>query len=81
MTCHSKDLVCDVRKPRSQAEAACWAIQEAARQCAAARMRTHFGGPAQTFAAVEKGLQARLEQRSNAAANPTADGMCLKAFT
>ncbi|CAL8462813.1 g2346 [Coccomyxa elongata] len=48
------------RSPRSHAEAACWAAQESARQCVAARMRTHYGGPAQTFAALEAGLQTRL---------------------
>ena len=33
------------------------AAREAARQCVALRLRTHFGGPSQTFAAVEKALQ------------------------
>ena len=35
-----------------------WAMQEAARQCVAVRLRTHVGGPTQTFAALEKSLLA-----------------------
>jgi len=50
------------RTPTSYAEAACWAVQESARQCVAARLRTHYGGPAQTFAALEAGLEARLSK-------------------
>lgn len=45
---------------------AAWcAVQEAAKQCVAARLRTHHGGPAQTLAALEHSLQAaagRLQQ-------------------
>lgn len=53
---------CQCRTPTSYAEAACWAVQESARQCVADRLRTHYGGPAQTFAALEAGLEARLSK-------------------
>lgn len=33
-------------------------VQEAARHCVVARMRTHLGGPAQSFAGIERMLQA-----------------------
>ncbi|KAI9127908.1 hypothetical protein K1719_000901 [Acacia pycnantha] len=33
-----------------------WAVQEAARYCIATRLRTNLGGPAQTFAALERML-------------------------
>ncbi|XP_019057389.1 PREDICTED: uncharacterized protein LOC104807342 [Tarenaya hassleriana] len=33
-----------------------WAVQEAAKFCVATRLRTNFGGPAQTFAALERML-------------------------
>lgn len=40
---------------------AAWcAVQEAAKQCVAARLRTHHGGPAQTLAALEHALQAAV---------------------
>ncbi|GAB4817948.1 hypothetical protein N2152v2_004994 [Parachlorella kessleri] len=37
--------------------AATFVVHEAARQFVAARLKTHFGGPAQTLAALEQGLQ------------------------
>ena len=42
------------------AEAGCWAVQKAAWAVVAAKVRGHYGGPAQTFEALERGLQARL---------------------
>ncbi|KAK9805272.1 hypothetical protein WJX72_010214 [[Myrmecia] bisecta] len=50
----------DDRPITSPVRAAWWAIQEAARHCTAARMRTHFGGPTQSFAALERALQGIL---------------------
>lgn len=48
-----------------------WAVQEVAKQCVAARLRTHHGGPAQTLAALERALQHaadELQQQEPAAA-------------
>lgn len=36
--------------------AAWWAVQEASRYCVTVRLRTHLGGPTQTFAALERML-------------------------
>jgi PI-3-kinase-related kinase SMG-1 len=36
--------------------AAWWAVQEASRHCITVRLRTHLGGPTQTFAALERML-------------------------
>lgn len=49
-----------------------WAVQEAARQCVAARLRTHVGGPTQTFAALEKALLAVNSSLRNGVALPGA---------
>jgi len=40
--------------------AAWWAVQEAAKHLVLSRLRTHFGNPSQTFAALEKALQHSL---------------------
>lgn len=45
-------------------------MEETARQCVAARMRTHYGGPAQTFAALEAGLQTRLARALDTTSTP-----------
>lgn len=39
-----------------------WLVQEAARQCVSSKLRTHFGGPTQTFAAVEQLLKTAVGQ-------------------
>jgi hypothetical protein len=39
-----------------------WAVEVAARQVVAQRLRTHYGGPVQTLAALEKGLLSRLSK-------------------
>lgn len=44
--------------PHDTAWLAWWATQDAAKQCIAARMATHAGSATQSFAALEKGLQA-----------------------
>lgn len=44
-----------------------WAVQQAAATAAARRLRTHLGGPTDTFAALERSLAAALS-----ALNPTA---------
>lgn len=49
-------------------------VQEAARHCVVARMRTHLGGPAQSFAGIERMLQAvcaRLTSSIAGAATPS----------
>lgn len=47
----------------SSAAVTSWLLtQEAARQCVSARMRTHLGNPTQSFAALERILQALLQQ-------------------
>ena len=46
--------------PICLSQATWWAVQEAAKQCVAARLRTHHGGPAQTLAALEQALQAAM---------------------
>ena len=38
-------------------EAALFAVNEAARQLVAARLKTHLGGPTETFAALDQALQ------------------------
>ena len=65
----------------STAEAGCWAVQEAARAVVAAKVRGHYGGPAQTFEALERGLQARLARTGtlSAAADPDRPGGALLA--
>ena len=49
-------------------EAAWFLCQEAARHCAAARMRTHLGGPTESFAGLERLLQGALARLQAAAA-------------
>ena len=44
--------------PSCLPQAAWWAVQEAAKQLVASRLRTHHGGPAQTLAALERAVQA-----------------------
>ena len=46
----------------SSAEAVNWAVEVAARQLVAQRLRTHYGGAVQTLAALEKGLLSRLSK-------------------
>lgn len=47
----------------SSAAVTTWLLtQEAARQCVSARMRTHLGNPTQSFGALERVLQALLQQ-------------------
>ena len=41
-------------------QGAWWAVQEAAKQCVALRLRTHLGGPAQTLAALEQAVLAAV---------------------
>lgn len=50
------------RLPSSLSLAAWWAVQEAAKQCVAARLRTHHGGPAQTLMALERALLTAVGQ-------------------
>ena len=57
----------------SESMAAWWAVQEAARHCVSARLRTHFGNPTQTFAALERALQHALTAPTADASAPTAD--------
>ena len=57
----------------SESMAAWWAVQEAARHCVSARLRTHFGNPTQTFAALERALQHALTAPTADAGAPTAD--------
>ena len=46
------------REGRSAAFTSWWAVQEAARHCVTSRLRTHLGGPTQTFAAMEQAMLA-----------------------
>lgn len=62
---------CGRHLPSSVSLAAWWATQEAAKQCVAARLRTHHGGPSQTLAAFERALQAAVAQLQS---NSLADG-------
>ena len=48
------------RSITSSSEALAWALEVAAQQLTSQRLRTHYGGAVQTFAALEKGLQSRL---------------------
>lgn len=48
--------------PACLSQAAWWAVQEAGKHCVASRLRTHWGGPAQTLAALERALQAAAGQ-------------------
>ena len=48
------------RAVSSSTEALAWALEVAAQQLILQRLRTHYGGAVQTFAALEKGLQSRL---------------------
>ena len=61
------------REVGSESMAAWWAVQEAARHCVSARLRTHFGNPTQTFAALERALQHALTAPTADAGAPTAD--------
>jgi hypothetical protein len=46
--------------------AAWWAVQEAARYCVSARLRTHFGNAAETLALLERCLRAAARPKGNA---------------
>ena len=55
--------VCRVcRSITTSTEALTWALEVAAQQLISQRLRTHYGGAVQTFAALEKGLQSRLSK-------------------
>ena len=55
---------------RTCGAAAWYAIQEVAKHCTGIRMRTHFGNPSQTFAALERMLQDTLSKLTSAASEP-----------
>jgi len=59
---HKASPALDPDHMSSSAEAAWYLAQEAARHCIAARMKTHMGGPTQSFAALEKLLQGALSR-------------------
>ena len=46
--------------------AAWWAVQEVARHCVSARLRTHFGNASETLALLEKCLRAAARPKANA---------------
>lgn len=54
------------RLPSSLSLSAWWAVQEAAKHCVAARLRSHHGGPAQTLMALERALLAAVGQLQQA---------------
>ncbi|KAL0019463.1 hypothetical protein WJX77_007420 [Trebouxia sp. C0004] len=57
--------------PLTSGAAAWHAVQEAAKQCTAVRMRTHLGNPSQTFAALEQLLQGMLTRLNAAGPDPS----------
>lgn len=65
---HKAPLTLDPDQMSSCSEAAWYLVQEAARHCVTARMKTHLGGPTQSFAALEKVLQGALARLQSAAA-------------
>lgn len=50
------------RSITSSTEALKWTMEVATQQLISQRLRTHYGGAVQTFAALEKGLQSRLSK-------------------
>lgn len=55
-------------------QAALFALHEAARQCVATRLKTHLGGPTQTFAALDQALQRLATGGSSMASGGTSGG-------
>jgi hypothetical protein len=70
---HHRAPALDPDRMTSCSEAAWYLAQEAARHCISARMKTHLGGPTQSFAALEKLLQGALARLQAAAGG--GDGM------
>lgn len=54
------------RSPHCLSQAAWLAVQEAAKQCVAARLRTPLGGPAQLLSALEGALHAEAGRQAGA---------------
>ena len=57
-----KDSLKIRRSITSFTEALAWTLEAATQQLISQRLRTHYGGAVQTFAALEKGLQSRLSK-------------------
>lgn len=70
-----EDVWLEAGNMHNSAQLAWLVIQEAAKQCVVNKMRTHMGGPGQSFAGLEKLLQLLLVRLSQSHASPGQPGI------